>query len=116
MESLSDATCEWFFIKLKEVIGDNEELTVISNMDTSISKALEKSIQQLLMEYVVCTNNLLNNMHLKFGDIGKDQFISFSNMHKSSAKQSWLFFAAWKLLKFNTLAKAIYGQNHKVLH
>lgn len=80
-ESENDAAWEWFFIKLKEAIGDREELTVISNMDTSISRALKKVYPNA--DHGVCTNHLLNNMQLKFGDIDKNQSTSFYNASKA---------------------------------
>ncbi|XP_024042029.1 uncharacterized protein LOC112099151 [Citrus clementina] len=68
--SENDASWEWFFMKLKESIGDVPNLVFISDCHGSIKKAVDKVFPSA--GYDICTHHLKRNVnaHFKEVDVG----------------------------------------------
>ncbi|XP_024039564.1 uncharacterized protein LOC112098164 [Citrus clementina] len=69
-DSENDASWEWFFMKLRESIGDVPNLVFISDRHESIKKAIDKVFPTV--GYGICTHHLKRNVnaHFKEVDVG----------------------------------------------
>ncbi|KAH9726740.1 SWIM-type domain-containing protein [Citrus sinensis] len=69
-DSENDASWEWFFMKLRESIGDVPNLVFISDRHGSIKKAVDKVFPTA--GYGICTHHLKQNVnaHFKEVDVG----------------------------------------------
>lgn len=70
VDSENDDSWEWFFKKLKEVIGDRESLVFVSDRKLSIPKASEKIFPGAVHGF--CMQHLLRNLNARFKGVKLD--------------------------------------------
>lgn len=64
VNSENDSSWEWFLSKLKECMGDRDDLVIISDRHISIPKAVSNVFP--LAKHAICMQHLCNNLKTRF--------------------------------------------------
>ncbi|XP_030479337.1 PKS-NRPS hybrid synthetase cheA-like [Cannabis sativa] len=86
-DSENDSSREWFFHKLRDIFGEREGMTIISDQHKSIKKAVATVYPNIF--HGACIFHLLNNIKVNFGAHEEDLTLNFVKTTKTYNTKSF---------------------------